>query len=49
MNQRNSPGGHAVIYGKRSSFPCRRHEGTERRTEVRLHSFLTSALDKVNG
>jgi hypothetical protein len=49
MNQRNSAGGHAVIYGKRSSFPCRRHRGIEGGTVVRLHSFLTSALDEVGG
>jgi len=49
MNERNSAGGHAAIYGKRSSFSCRRHEGTEREKEVRLHSFLSSALDKGSG
>jgi len=49
MNQRNSAGGHAVIYCKRSRFPCRRHGGMERGTGVRLHLFLTSALDEVSG
>jgi len=49
MNQRNSAGGHVVIYGKRPRFHRRRNKGTERGKEVRLHSFLTSALDKVSG
>jgi hypothetical protein len=30
-------------------FPCTRQEGIVGGTEVQLHSFLTSALDGVNG